>query len=162
MCIIFGCYGTGELFARVLWTPRRLIERPFDVWMISYIYPIFFALNNTPILVFLKTEFNKKWKLFSLFIITTFVFYCVFYVLETLWFNTTFPAKTLVWYTKETSYYFARLASVVAYIFLLFDITKKKIGNFLQTIYNYIIFVPVVIFTMFCYLFFGDPQEEYE
>jgi len=128
--LLFACYGTGELFYRVLWTKRKLAtDTTPTMWFPSFMYPIFFAFNNVPLYIFFPEKFAVNFNLFIMILLVALSIYIPFYFFEGKW----IAYKTIktplnrppprpyntAYYVGYYLYVLARFTLIVAYAVLL-------------------------------------------
>lgn len=119
--LLFACYGTGELFYRVLWTKRKLAtDTTPTMWFPSFLYPIFFAFNNVPLYIFFPEKFAANLNLFIGVLLVALSLYIPFYFFEGKWMAQPPPRPyNTSYYRGYYIYILARFTIIIAYALLL-------------------------------------------
>ena len=111
-CLVFGMYGSGEMFWELINIFRISLDRGFSTWLFSNIYPVFFCLNNVPLIIFLKEQFVINYQIFLFFMVVQFIFYSILFILE----GTEKGSKLC-----QVAYYLARFSAIVGYSIILLE-----------------------------------------
>ena len=106
-CILFACYGTGEIIWAVLWAPQTIGQYGLFTWVLTRVYPLFFFFNNLPVYLHLEAHFSQNWKRFASLLVLQLAFYVGIRVLEAV----TYPGNP----DSLPLYYSGRASAVLAY-----------------------------------------------
>ncbi len=112
--VLFGAYGTGELFNKLLAVIEESRKNGFWTWLMTTGYPLFFFMHNIPLFIFLSDRFQVAWNLFLPLMILQLLAYVILRFQYYLYPNQPRDRRNCL-----LAYYMARTSAVLGYITVL-------------------------------------------